>query len=431
MKLTIIGTGYVGLVTGTIFAEKGKDVVCVDIDQSKVDMLNRGEIPIYEPGLDELVAKNKEAGRLQFTSDIDKGIQDGDVVFICVPTPMDNDGTADLSYVENVARKIAKNLNKYKLIVEKSTVPVKTGEKVKMTIERCAPGKDFDVASNPEFLREGSAIEDALNPDRVVVGVESDKAKKMFEELYGVFDCPLVVTGINSAEIIKHASNSFLALKISYVNAVANVCELAGASIDDVVRGMGLDGRISNRFLNAGVGYGGSCFPKDVQAFERIAHQLGYNFQLLNEVQVINKKQKELFVNKIKNALWIVKGKKIGVLGLAFKPETDDMREAPSIDVINALLEEGADIIAYDPQGADNARDQYFGDKIKYAKSKEEVMDGAEALVIMTEWQEFRDIDLDDMKSRLAHPIVLDGRNLYDPEVMRTKGFDYRSIGRV
>jgi len=430
MKLTVIGTGYVGLVTGTIFAEKGKEVVCVDIDQSKVDMLNRGEIPIYEPGLAELVVKNKKAGRLSFTSNVDQGILDGDIVFICVPTPMDNDGTADLSYVENVARKIAKNLNGYKLIVEKSTVPVKTGEKVKMTINRCAPGKEFDVASNPEFLREGSAIEDALQPDRVVVGVESDRAKKMFEELYEAFDCPLVVTGINSAEIIKHASNSFLALKISYVNAVANICEMAGASIDDVVRGMGLDSRISPKFLNAGVGFGGSCFPKDVQAFERIANQLGYNFQLLNEVQLINKRQKELFVNKIKNALWIVKGKKIGILGLAFKPETDDMREAPSIDIINALLEEKADIVAYDPQGMPNTKN-IFGDKITYAANKEEVMDGAEALVIMTEWQEFKDIDLDDLKKRLGHPIILDGRNLFDPSVMRDKGFDYRSIGRV
>lgn len=430
MKLTVIGTGYVGLVTGTIFAEKGKEVICVDIDQSKVDMLDRGEIPIYEPGLKELVDKNKKAGRLSFTSDVDQGILDGDVVFICVPTPMDNDGTADLSYVENVARKIAKNLNGYKLIVEKSTVPVKTGEKVKMTIERCAPGKEFDVASNPEFLREGSAIEDALEPDRVVVGVESEKAKKIFEDLYSIFDCPLVITGINSAEIIKHASNSFLALKISYVNAVANVCELAGASIDDVVRGMGLDSRISPKFLNAGVGFGGSCFPKDVQAFERIGHQLGYNFQLLNEVQQINKRQKELFVNKIKNALWIVKGKKIGILGLAFKPETDDMREAPSIDIITALLEEKAEITAYDPEATGNTK-KIFGEKIKYATNKEEVMDGAEALVIMTEWQEFRDMDLDDLKKRLAHPIVLDGRNLFDPEVMRAKGFDYRSIGRV
>jgi UDPglucose 6-dehydrogenase len=430
MKLTVIGTGYVGLVTGAIFAEKGKEVVCVDIDQNKVDMLNRGEIPIYEPGLHELVEKNVKAGRLTFTSDVDKGIQDGDVVFICVPTPMDSDGTADLSYVENVARQIAKNLTGYKLIVEKSTVPVKTGEKVKMTIERCAPGKEFDVASNPEFLREGSAIDDALNPDRVVVGVGSEKAKKIFEELYSVFNCPLVVTGINSAEIIKHASNSFLALKISYVNAVANICELAGASIDDVVRGMGLDSRISPKFLNAGVGYGGSCFPKDVQAFERIAHQLGYNFDLLNEVQKINKRQKERFVNKIKNALWIVKGKKIAVLGLAFKPETDDMREAPSIDIINALLDEKANVVAYDPVAMENAK-EIFGDKITYAKTKEEAMDDAEALVIMTEWQEFRDIDLDDLKKRLGHPIVLDGRNLFDPEVMREKGFDYRSIGRV
>jgi len=430
MKLTIIGTGYVGLVTGTIFAEKGQDVICVDIVQEKIDKLNNGEIPIYEPGLLELVQKNMKTGRLKFTSEIDKSIQEGEIIFICVPTPMDNDGTADLSYVENVARTIAKNLNSYKLIVEKSTVPVKTGEKVKMTIERCAPGKEFDVASNPEFLREGSAVADALKPDRVVVGVGSDRARKLFEELYSSFDCPLLVTGINSAEIIKHASNSFLALKISYINAVANICELAGASIDDVVRGMGLDSRISSKFLNAGVGYGGSCFPKDVQAFERIAHQLGYNFQLLNDVQVINKKQKELFVNKIKNTLWIVKGKKIGVLGLAFKPETDDMREAPSIDVINALLEEGANIVAYDPQAAENAK-HYFGDRITYAATKEEVMDGAEVLVILTEWDEFKNMDLDDVKKRLVHPILLDGRNLFDPEMMREKGFDYRSIGRV
>lgn len=428
----MIGTGYVGLVTGTVFAEKGHHVTCIDIDQSKIDRLENGEIPIYEPGLDELVARNRKEGRLTFTSNIDEGIRSSDVIFICVGTPMDVDGTADLSYVENVARQVAKNLNGYKLVVEKSTVPVKTGEKVRQTIEMCAPeDAEFDVASNPEFLREGSAIEDALKPDRVVVGVSSDRARKMFEELYSVFDCPLIVTTVNSAEIIKHASNSFLAVKISYANALANICELAGADIDDVVKGMGLDSRISPRFLRAGVGYGGSCFPKDVQAFERISSELGYHFDMLNEVQKINTRQKQLFVNKIKNALWIVKGKKIGILGLAFKPETDDMREAPSIDIINALLEEGAAITAYDPQGMDNAREQYFGDRITYAKSSEEVMDDAHALVLLTEWKEFLNLDLDDMMKRLAHPIVIDGRNVFDPDVMRAKGFDYRSIGRV
>ena len=274
MKLAMIGTGYVGLVTGTIFAEKGHQVVCIDIDQRKVDTLNKGGIPIYEPGLKEMVEANRKAGRLSFSHEIDKGIRESEVIFICVGTPMDDDGTADLSYVENVARQIAKNLNGYKLVVEKSTVPVKTGEKVKKTIEMTAPkGAEFDVASNPEFLKEGSAIDDALKPDRVVVGVESDRARAIFSELYKPFNCPIVFTDINSAEIIKHASNSFLATKISFVNAVANICELAGASIDDVVRGMGLDRRISPQFLNAGVGYGGSCFPKDVQAFERIAQR--------------------------------------------------------------------------------------------------------------------------------------------------------------
>ncbi|MGE4158338.1 MAG: UDP-glucose/GDP-mannose dehydrogenase family protein [Planctomycetota bacterium] len=431
MKLAMIGTGYVGLVTGTIFAEKGHQVVCIDIDQRKVDTLNKGGIPIYEPGLKEMVEANRKAGRLTFTHELDKGIRESEVIFICVGTPMDDDGTADLSYVENVARQIAKNLNGYKLVVEKSTVPVKTGEKVKKTIEMTAPkGAEFDVASNPEFLKEGTAIEDALKPDRVVVGVGSDKARAIFSELYKPFDCPIVFTDINSAEIIKHASNSFLATKISFVNAVANICELAGASIDDVVKGMGLDRRISPHFLSAGVGYGGSCFPKDVQAFERIAHELGYNFHLLNEVQEINKRQRNLFVKRIKNALWIVKGKKIAVLGLAFKPETDDMREAPSIDIVRALVDEGAQVSAHDPEAMANAR-HYFGDKITYADSPEKALDGAHALVILTEWKQYRTLDLDDVKRRLAHPIVLDGRNLFSPTEMRRRGFDYRSIGRV
>src|SRR3989338_1635192 len=430
MKIAIIGSGYVGLVTGTCFAELGNDVICVDNDKNKVKSLKEGEIPFYEPGLQELVTINVKEGRLSFTDKIGEAVDFAEVIFIAVGTPSRPNGEADLSYVDNVAREIAEHMKSYKLVVEKSTVPVETGEKVMQTIKRYNKQNiPFDVASNPEFLREGSAIEDFLKPDRVVVGVQSDKAASILKKLYEPLNTNIIVTDIKRAEIIKHASNSFLATKISFINAVANICEFAGADIQKVSEGMGLDRRIGKQFLYAGIGYGGSCFPKDVSAFITIAEDLGYNFDILKEVEKINKDARELFIQKIEQALWVTKGKTIAMWGLAFKSNTDDMRNAPSITIAEQLHKDGAKIQAYDPEARHTAK-EVLGDKVEYMSSKEDALKGADALVIVTDWDEFKNPDWELVRNSLHNPIIIDGRNMFDKKEMEKLGFVYHSVGR-
>src|SRR5579862_3668187 len=429
MKLTIIGTGYVGLVTGTCFAEVGHNVICVDNDAAKVKMLQSGGIPIYEPGLQELVQKNVAAGRLSFTNNTAEGVEKSDVVFIAVPTPPQPDGSVDLSFIERVARDIAAAMTSYKIVVDKSTVPVKTGDKVAETIKRyCKAQTEFDVVSNPEFLREGFAVDDLMKPDRVVIGVASDRPAAAMREIYTPFKAPIIVTDINSAELIKHAANSFLALKISYINAIANVCEAAGANVQEVATGIGLDERIGRRFLDAGIGFGGSCFPKDLSAFIKIAEQVGYDFRLLKEVQHINAWQMDRFVKKIADTLWVLKDKKIGVLGLAFKQNTDDVRSSPAIDLCNRLVKDGATLRVHDPKAMDKAKPLL--PTVTYVDDMNAVAEGCDALVVATEWEEFKKLDLDRAKSALTHPIMFDGRNLFDPAEMEKRGWIYKSIGR-
>jgi UDPglucose 6-dehydrogenase len=429
MKLSIIGTGYVGLVTGTCFAEVGHHVICVDNDAAKVKMLQGGGIPIYEPGLEELVQKNVAAGRLKFTHSTAEGVQNSDVIFIAVPTPPQVDGSVDLSYIERVARDIAAAMTSYKIVVDKSTVPVKTGEKVAETIRRyCQAKVDFDVVSNPEFLREGFAVGDLMNPDRVVIGVASQRPVAAMKEIYTPFKAPIIVTDINSAELIKHAANSFLALKISYINAIANVCEAAGANVQEVAHGIGLDERIGRRFLNAGLGFGGSCFPKDLSAFIKIAEQIGYDFKLLKEVQHINADQMDRFVKKITDTLWVLKDKKIGVLGLAFKQNTDDVRSSPAIELCHRLIKGGATLRVHDPKAMDKAKALLPG--ATYVDDMNAVAEGCDAIVVATEWEEFKKLDLDRAKKSLTHPILFDGRNLFDPAELEKLGWIYKSVGR-
>jgi UDPglucose 6-dehydrogenase len=429
MKLTIIGTGYVGLVTGTCFAEVGHQVICVDNDAAKVKLLQGGGIPIYEPGLQELVQKNVKAGRLSFTNSTAEGVEKSQVVFIAVPTPPQTDGSVDMSYIERVARDIAAAMTEYKIVVDKSTVPVKTGDRVSETIKRyCKAKVDFDVVSNPEFLREGFAVDDLMKPDRVVVGVRSQRCVAAMKEIYGPFKAPIIITDINSAELIKHAANSFLALKISYINAIATVCEAAGANVQEVAEGIGLDERIGRRFLNAGIGFGGSCFPKDLSAFIKISEQVGYEFRLLKEVQRINTEQMDRFVKKITDTVWVLRDKKIGVLGLAFKQNTDDVRMSPAIDLCQRLLKEGATLRVHDPKAMDKAKPILPG--VTYVDDMNAVAEGCDALVIATEWEEFKGLDLDRAKKSLTHPIMFDGRNLFDPAEMEKRGWVYKSIGR-
>ena len=429
MKICIIGTGYVGLVTGTCFAEIGHQVTCVDKDASKVKVLLAGGMPIYEPGLEELVKKNVAAGRLRFTSSTPEGVEPSDVIFIAVPTPPQPDGSVDLSYIETVAREIAGCMTTYKIVVDKSTVPVRTGDQVAETIKRyCKAKVEFDVVSNPEFLREGFAVEDFLKPDRVVIGVRSQRAVPAMREIYAPIKAPLIVTDINSAELIKHAANSFLALKISYINAVSVICEASGANVIEVANGMGMDARIGRRFLDASLGYGGSCFPKDLSAFIKISEQLGYDFRLLKEVQHINSDQMDRFVKKIIETLWVAKDKIIGVLGLAFKQNTDDVRQSPAIDLCQRLLAEGATLRVYDPQAMDKARAVLKN--VTYVEDMNDVAQGCDALVIATEWPEFKKLDLERARRELTHPILFDGRNLFDPAEMEKLGFIYKSIGR-
>lgn len=429
MKLTIIGTGYVGLVTGACFAEVGHHVICVDNDAAKVELLKGGGIPIYEPGLEELVKRNVQSGRLRFTSSTAEGVEQSDIIFIAVPTPPQADGSVDLSFIEKVAREIAGAMTQYKIVVDKSTVPVRTGEKVAETIKRyCKARVDFDVVSNPEFLREGFAVEDLLKPDRVVVGVRSQRPVPAMKEVYAPFNAPVIVTDIHSAELIKHASNSFLALKISYINAISVVCDATGANVQEVANGMGMDARIGRRFLDASLGFGGSCFPKDLSAFIKIAEQLGYDFGLLKEVQRINAGQMDRFVKKIVDTLWVLKDKTIGVLGLAFKQNTDDVRMSPAIDLCQRLQKEGAVLRVHDPQAMEKAK--AILKNVTYVDDMNAVAEGCDALVVATEWPEFKKLDLDRARKVLSHPILFDGRNLFDPAQMEQIGFIYKSIGR-
>jgi len=432
MRITIIGTGYVGLVTGACLAEVGHTVLCVDNDPRKVELLRAGGIPIYEPGLEELVQRNVGIGRLGFTQSTAEGVEKSDIIFIAVPTPPQADGSVDLSYIEGVAREIAISLTRYRIIVDKSTVGVETAEKVAETIRRyCKTKVEFDVVSNPEFLREGFAVQDLMKPDRIVLGVNSPRPETAMREVYAPFKAPIIVTDTNSAELIKHAANSFLALKISYANALSVVCESAGANVLEVVRGMGLDERIGTRFLNAGLGFGGSCFPKDISAFIHISSQLGYDFRLLKEVQNINSEQMERFVKKIADTLWVIRDKRIGVLGLAFKQNTDDVRLSPAIDLCQRLLREGARLRVHDPKAMEKAKAVLPpGDQVEYVGDRDEVPEGCDALVIATEWPEFAALDLARARRSMTTPIVVDGRNLLDPAQMERHGFIYKSIGR-
>ena len=431
MKITIIGSGYVGLTSGACFAEVGHHVLCVDNDPRKVETLLSGQIPIYEPGLEELVKKNVASRRLRFTTSTEEGVDHGEVLFIAVPTPPQPDGSVDLSFIEKVAREISQYLDSYRVIVDKSTVPVKTGERVSQTIRRYAkPGVEFDVVSNPEFLREGSAVLDLMKPDRIVIGGTSDRALALMQKVYEPFVAPVLVTDINSAELIKHAANSFLALKISYINALAEICENSGADVLKVAEGIGADKRIGRDFLSAGLGYGGSCFPKDIAAFIAISEQLGIPFNLLKEVQRINARQLDRFLDAIREALWVLKDKKLAVWGLAFKPNTDDVRSSVAMNLVERLVAEGADVTAYDPKAMDKARELPVTGKIKLADSALEAAAGAEALIIATEWRDFASVDLAQLREVMRTPLIFDGRNLIDPVAAADFGFQYRGIGR-
>ncbi|HMP73648.1 MAG TPA: UDP-glucose/GDP-mannose dehydrogenase family protein [Kiritimatiellia bacterium] len=434
MNITVVGTGYVGLVTGACFSDWGHNVLCVDNDQRKVDMLKRLEMPIYEIGLEELVKRNVAEGRLHFTNSIKEGTEFAEVIFIAVGTPPGYRGAANMSYVEQVGRQVAENMSSYRLLVEKSTVPVNTGEQLKRTVSKYLRDDiPFDVASNPEFLKEGTAIEDAYNPDRIVVGIESERAAKIMRDIYQpIIDktgCAFLEMNIASAELTKHASNSFLAMKISFINAVSRICELAGADVQQVAQGMGLDTRIGPKFLSAGVGYGGSCFPKDVDAFVQIADRLGYNFELLKEVQRINKTQREHIMQKIQHELWVIQDKVVAVLGLAFKPGTDDIRESPSLYFVPQLIEAGADLRLWDPIAQERFAESFPEEK--YFNTPLETAEGADLLLVLTDWPELKSIDLDALKANMRCPVIIDGRNLFNPEDVRAKGFTYISVGRA
>jgi UDPglucose 6-dehydrogenase len=432
MKIAIIGSGYVGLVTGACFAEVGHEVICVDNDERKIKALRNGKIPIYEPGLEQLVLRNVSAHRLQFTGSIEQGVDNSQVIFIAVPTPPQTDGSVDLTYIERVAREIASVLKEYRVIVDKSTVPVKTGEKVADTIRRYNKvNVDFDVVSNPEFLREGCAVHDLMEPDRIVIGSNSERALAIMKKVYEPFMAPIMVTDINSAELIKHAANSFLALKISYINALSAICEASGADIEKVADGIGADKRIGRSFLNAGLGYGGSCFPKDIAAFIAISEQIGEPFHLLREVQRINEYQRERFLKRLRDSLWVLKEKRIAVWGLTFKPDTDDVRNSVAIDLVNDLIREGAHVTAYDPKGNQRVQELDLCPGVHLANSALEAVQGAESLILATEWPDFGDVDLTEVRSRMHTPIVFDGRNLFDPATMRDLGFQYYGIGRA
>lgn len=432
MKIAVIGTGYVGLVTGTCLAETGNEVVCVDIDTAKVQRMKNGEVPIYEPHLDVLFERNIKAGRLSFTTSLDEGLAHGEIIFLALPTPEDEDGSADLKYVLGVADEIGQKITSYKVIVDKSTVPVGTSDKVKDAISKNAKS-DFDVVSNPEFLREGFAVDDFLKPERIVVGSSSERATAFMKKLYGPFvrsGNPIIIMDERSAELTKYASNAFLATKITFMNEIANYCELVGADVDKVRIGMGTDSRIGKRFLFPGIGYGGSCFPKDVKALYKSGKDENHEFKILNSVLEVNKRQKTILIPRIESYFdGSLKGKKIAIWGLAFKPETDDIREAPALDIIEALLKKGASVVAFDPEAMPNVQNK-LGNQIEFAASMYKAIEGAEALIICTEWSIFRTPDFTKIKSLLKNPVIFDGRNLYEVNEVRELGFKYFSIGR-
>ncbi len=450
MHIAVVGSGYVGLVAGACFADLGHDVILVDNDQQKLDALKVGQVPIHENFLPELLQRHR-GHRLSFTDDLQQAVRASAAIFIAVGTPPTEQGEADLSYVESVARSISGAINGYKVVVEKSTVPVYTSDWIRKIILRNAAAPDsFDVASNPEFLREGTAVTDFLYPDRIVVGADSERCASLLREVYAPLTegsyyrredaipqpdrsripPPLIVTSAKSAELIKHASNAFLALKISFINAVASICESVGANVQQVCQGIGTDSRIGARFLNPGIGYGGSCFPKDLLAFRAVARECGYEFRLLDEVMRINEEQRHRFLRKIRGALWTLRGKRLGVLGLAFKGGTDDIRESPAILLVQSLLQEGCQIAAYDPAAEERAR-EVLNSNVEFVNSAYEAASGADALLILTEWEEFSALDLNRLHKQLKYPIVIDGRNLYDPEAMAAHGFTYYSVGRA
>ncbi|MFA4854305.1 MAG: UDP-glucose/GDP-mannose dehydrogenase family protein [Candidatus Omnitrophota bacterium] len=429
MNISIIGAGYVGLVTGACFAELGNKVICADNDVKKISGLKKGLIPIYEPGLEELILNNLKNKRLKFTSSIGEAVKASEVIFIAVGTPALENGEADLTGIENVARSIAQNMDGYRLVVEKSTVPVETCAWVKKTIATyIRKSYKFDVVSNPEFLREGCAINDFTRPDRIVVGVESAKARRIMTNLYQPLNRPVLITNIKSAELIKHASNAFLATKISFINALARICDRVGADVKEVAQGMGLDNRIGRYFLDAGLGYGGSCFPKDLEAFITIAGKLGYDFKILKAVRDTNEEQRKFVLQKIKDALWIIKDKTIAVLGLAFKPNTDDLRNSPSIDLINALIGEGSKVRVYDPKAMGKAK-KILKDVI-FCNDSYQAAKGADCLIVATEWNEFKELDFIKLKKMLKRPLIIDGRNIYDLKLLKELGFTYIGVGR-
>ncbi|MCH9661211.1 MAG: UDP-glucose/GDP-mannose dehydrogenase family protein [Bacteroidetes bacterium] len=432
MKIAVIGTGYVGLVTGTCLAETGNEVVCVDNNAEKVAKMKNGEVPIYEPHLDVLFERNIKANRLRFTTSLDEGLEHGDIIFLALPTPEDEDGSADLSYVLNVSEEIGKKIKDYRVIVDKSTVPVGTAEKVQAVIAKNA-SCEFDVVSNPEFLREGFAVDDFLKPERIVVGSSSDRATTLMKKLYAPFvrsGNPVIIMDEKSAELTKYAANSFLAAKITFMNEIANYCEKVGADVDMVRVGMGTDSRIGKRFLFPGIGYGGSCFPKDVKALQKAGKDADHDFAILDAVIKVNKKQKTILIPKVAAHFeGNLKGKKIAIWGLAFKPETDDIREAPSIDIMKSLLDKGADLSVFDPEAMPNIKKQ-FGDSLTYCNAMYDALEGADALVICTEWSIFRAPDFTRMKQLLKQPTIFDGRNLYNVDDLDAEGFAYVSIGR-
>ena len=431
MRIAVVGTGYVGLVVGACLAENGNDVVCVDKDLAKIEMLRDGRMPIYEPGLEEMVRRNHEEERLAFTSDLAGAVRDSDIVFIAVGTPQGEDGSADLQHVLGVAQEIGRAITKYTVVVDKSTVPVGTAARVKAAIEG-ETTQPFSVVSNPEFLKQGAAIEDFMKPDRVVIGSDDERSGSLMKELYGPFTrtgAPIMMMDTASAELSKYAANSILATRISFMNEIANVCELVGADVDQVRRAIGSDRRIGNSFLFPGVGYGGSCFPKDVKALVRSSRDMGYQFRILEAVEAVNDSQKLRLVCKMQAHFGGLQGRTIALWGLAFKPRTDDMREAPAISIANRLLELGAEVRAYDPEANDTAR-RLFGDRIALCEKSYDAVDGADALAVVTEWNEFREPDFKRIKRLLKSPIVFDGRNIYSPEHMRALGFTYFSIGR-
>jgi len=430
MNICVVGAGYVGLVTGAVFADLGNEVVCVDNVADKIDALRAGHLPIYEPGLEEMVARNMGDGRLSFTTDVAAAVRDSVIVFIAVGTPPKIDGQADLSAVEAVAQEIGRAMERYTVVVNKSTVPVGTGEFVREVIERHQRQPiPFDVVSNPEFLREGSAIEDTLRPDRIVIGAPTQQVAMTLLELYAPLERPMIITDVPSAEMIKYASNAFLATKISFINAIANICELAGADVTQVMKGMGLDARIGSAFLQAGLGYGGSCFPKDTDSLVHTAAALGYRFDLLRAVVDVNAERSAHFVSIIERALAPIQTRRVAVLGLSFKPNTDDMREAKSVEVVEGLLKAGAIVRAYDPVAMPNAR-AVLPASVTYCDSPYEAATGADAVTLVTEWNEFKFLNLERLRAAMRRPVIFDGRNLWEPERMRRLGFEYYSVGR-